>query len=133
MHAGFTEMHWKVFVAISLIGAGLGDGLAASAVALCRPSQAQAACCCGTQCEGRSETAAGLRQACCDMQRAPRRDAEASTAARDLPPPPPIAVPLVPVMTTTADVACNAEPLVLDLPESLHAPPLYELFRSYRI
>ena len=126
-------MHWKAWVVLSLIGAGLGDGVAASAAALCRPSQAETACCCGIRCEARADAAAGLRSACCDMHRAPRRDAQTSTATRDLPPPPPIATSLITVTLTTAEVLCGPEPLAVDLPESLHAPPLYELFRSYRI
>jgi hypothetical protein len=126
-------MHLRFWVAIMLIGAGLGDGLASSAIALCRPSATQA-CCCGPHCAKDSAGGPGMRSSCCDMQRAPLRGTEASATSRDTAPPSPTAVPFVSAVAALPPVTLDPSSVLLPgVPESLHAPPLYDLFRSYRI
>jgi len=76
-------MRLSTWIAVILVLAGLGDGLASSAIALCRPAPSQAACCCGSRC-AKDAAGPGMRSACCDMQRAPLRGAE--TSARNTAP-----------------------------------------------
>lgn len=127
-------MSFRLWVAIMLIGGGLGDGLASSAIALCRPVPAQAACCCGPHCAKDSGSGPGMRSGCCDMQRAPLRGAEASATSRNTAPPSPTASPILTAGLAITPATINPTNVSIPgVPESLHAPPLYELFRSYRI
>ena len=130
-------MQFKAFIAMVLIAAGPGDALASSARALCAPAQGramnQASCCCGPH-ACRTSGSSGLRSGCCDMRRLPVRDAETSGSARE-------GAPLtvtadLPIAALVSDCGAPSAPagsFVLRLPDSLHAPPLYDLFRSYRI
>jgi hypothetical protein len=126
-------MRVSTWIAAMLIVAGLGDGLASSAIALCRPAPSQTACCCGPQCS-KDVAGPGMRSSCCDMQRAPLRGAETSATSRNTAPSAPTVLSagfaaMIPLPASDAPTSVSLP----GVPESLHAPPLYDLFRSYRI
>jgi hypothetical protein len=124
-------MAWKIWVAMVVIGAGVGDAFALPVLALCDPGTVKATCCCTHDCPSNATTGAGLRSTCCDMRSAPARDAMPSIPPRE-------AAPVSLVSPGTVPVLPLPEPPILadavsGVPKSLHAPPLYDLFRSYRI
>ena len=124
-------MNWKAWVTLLVFGAGASE-LALPAAALCLPGNGKAmVCCCSHDCDAKTQRGPGMRSSCCDMRQAPTPGAIPGTPPRQAAPDSPISLhpepvpplPLTPVVTTA----------VHGVPESLHAPPLYDLFRSYRI
>jgi hypothetical protein len=89
------------------------------------------ACCCSHDCDSRATSGPGLRSSCCDMRRAPAKGAMPSLPPREAAPltltP---STPLCDPPQAETPMIANA---VFEVPPSLHAPPLYDLFRSYRI
>jgi hypothetical protein len=131
-------MRANAWVAIVLISAGLGDGVAVAARAWCGPARAtmsQGSCCCGPQaCSTSAPAGPGVRSSCCDMRRLPVRDAETSSTAREGAPGPVTALlPMAAFVSATPAASVQDGSPTWRLPDSLHAPPLYDLFRSYRI
>ena len=125
-------MGWKGWVAILLACAGMGEAFALPALALCAPGKgATQSCCCSHDCASSAESGPGMRSSCCDMRRAPAQGALPAAPPREAAPVSPITV------TSTPVLPLPAAPAVTDVddavPASLHAPPLYDLFRSYRI
>ena len=124
-------MGFKAWVAILVIGAGMGEALALPALAMCDFAKGAAvSCCCSHDCAASAQSGPGMRSSCCDMRRAPAQSA--------LPSAPPLeAAPVSAVAVTTAFILPPPVAPVTDaapaVPASLHAPPLYDLFRSYRI
>ncbi len=126
-------MGWKTWVAMLLIGAGVGEIVAIPALAVCdsKNGKPTMACCCSHECASGTTGGPGLRSSCCDMRRAPAKSAMPTLPPRET-------APLsVNVSTALFDLPCPEAPALADLsleaPPSLHAPPLYDLFRSYRI
>jgi hypothetical protein len=125
-------MNWKAWVALFVIGAGASEALALPAAALCLPDHGQPmACCCSHDCNAKATRSPGMRSSCCDMRQAPTPGAIPGTLPRQAAPDSPISLNPEPVLPLPlASVVTTA---VHGVPASLHAPPLYDLFRSYRI
>jgi|GEM_PF-1208193 len=125
-------MAWKAWVAILVIGAGAGEALAIPALAVCdSKGKATMACCCSHDCASGTTSGPGMRSSCCDMRRAPAKSGMPTIPPRE-------AAPLtLAASTSLLDLPHPETPTVtnavLEVPPSLHAPPLYDLFRSYRI
>ena len=126
-------MRWKSWVAILLVGAGVGNAIALPALALCDPGNGRTtmSCCCSHDCPSSAKGGPGMQSSCCDMRRAPAQDAVPSVLPREAAPVSPVCLPAAAMLPLP--VAPAFTDAVSGVPESLHAPPLYDLFCSYRI
>ena len=125
-------MAWKAWVAILLVGAGVGEAFAIPAQAVCdSKGRAAMACCCSHDCASSTTSGPGMQSSCCDMRRAPARNAMPTLPPRDIAPV--CFIASTPVGDLPSLDVPNVDNLALEAPPSLHAPPLYDLFRSYRI
>src|SRR5262245_53690727 len=125
-------MVWKAWVAILLIGAGVGEAFAIPAQAVCdSKSRAALTCCCSHDCASSATSGPGMRSGCCDMRRAPAKNALPTLPPREAAPlSSATSTPVLDLPSPDAPIVAN---VVFEAPPSFHAPPLYDLFRSYRI
>ena len=132
-------MNWKRILTFLVAAAALsGDALAFGVTALCagqaQAGLSEASCCCGPDsCPSRRDGDTGLRSSCCDMRR-PASGTESAPTPREARAVPHELQGLTSALPSTP--APGFQPVgqtALDTPSSLHAPPLYTLFRVYRI
>ena len=129
-------MPFRSLVALCLIAGAVTSDVLGSVEALCRPSRdgtmGNATCCCGPHaCPAKDIPGASLKPSCCEMRQNPRGTLPSTTPRETI-------APAAPVVMMAENVATWVRPLCvidapLDVPASLHAPPLYDLFQSYRI